>query len=242
MKAIVSAYYQIPSKQSHSWYLPHLIRWFRSIGKLTRVHFFTTADIHQELSRRIPNDSKHITFHIMPMERFQSARIEDGFWERQYSRDPERYHSPELGMIWYEKRHFVIEAMKVDPSDVFFWCDAGCIRDDKTEYFARNFGTRDVCVDDGTMHLQQVDRLKDEEFYQYPTTAIACAIMAGNRRAWIRFVQDYEESLREFDTVNISAISDQYVTARCVRKNTSGYTLHPEQTAISEWFKFLELL
>jgi len=239
MTCIVSAYYKIPSKSSHEAYFPHLLRWFRSVGTAPNVHFFTTDDVKREIVSQV--NTGNVLFHILPFESLTASSLGREFWERQYSRDPERYHSPELGMIWFEKQWFVNRVTQIDPSSVFAWCDAGCVRDDKTEEVATLFGRRGVSINDGKMHLQQVSPRLDKPFYTYPDRTLACAIMIGNREAWSGFNTHYMKSLREYDDAAVSAISDQYVLVRCVKTHPDHYVLHTPSVSISEWFSFLEV-
>jgi hypothetical protein len=240
MTCIVSAYYKIPSKSSHETYIPHLIRWFRSVGTAPNVHFFTTDDVRAELEAL--TDTGTVVFHSLPFEQL-TAMTQWGraFWERQYARDPERYHSPELAMIWYEKRHFVRRVMETEPSSVYIWCDAGCVRDEDSERAARSFGRREQALAD-TIHLQQIDNQPTKPFYAYPDTFIAGAILVGTRSAWDRYTQMYDSCLNAYDCAGVSAVSDQYITSSCVMQAPDLFTLHPERTHVNMWFKFLELL
>ena len=240
MVCIVSAYYKIPSKKPHDWYTPYLLRWFRSV-RAESIHFFTTQDVIDEVSLQV--DVSHITFHCIPFSELTANSKDTEFWERQYARDKERYHSPQLGMIWYEKRHFVRRAMEFDTtSDIFIWCDAGCIRNDTSENAARLFGKRNHPLNDNKIHLQCIARPVLKEFYQYPDKSIACGIMCGNRSAWLNFIKEYEISLDDFDKVGVPAIMDQYVVIRCFLKNISLFHLYPQVGIVDEWFKFLEFI
>ena len=183
---IVSAYYKIPSKQPHEWYLPFLINWFRTIRG--NIVFFTTLDVVEELKCFV--DLSHVKFYILPFEDLIANLKGIEFWNRQYARDVERYHSPQLGMIWYEKRHFVYKAMQLD---------TGCIRNNISQNTANYFGTRMTILNDNKMHLQQVNTFEPKEFCRYPDFCIAGAIMAGNRIAWLQFIDIYEKSLDEYD-------------------------------------------
>jgi hypothetical protein len=183
----------------------------------------------------------NVVFHILPFESLTAMELEPTFWERQYSRDPETYHSPELGMIWFEKQWFVNRIIQMDPSPVFVWCDAGCVRDERMEDIARLFGRRGVSMDDGKIHLQQVSPILDKPFYSYPDTTLACAIIIGNRKAWENLNTHYMKSLLEYDEACISAISDQYVLVRCVQTHPEDYMLHTPSVTICNWFSFLEV-
>ena len=240
MTCIVSAYYKIPSKQTHEWYMPHLIRWFRSVGTAPNVHFFTTEEIRDEIKTIV--DTGAVVFHILPFNELTAlTRWGHEFWERQYARDTERYHSPELGMIWYEKRHFVRRVMEIDCSKVFIWCDAGCVRDDATEEKARTFGRRTTIRDD-RIHLQRVMHQVFKQFYAHPDICVAGAILAGSKSAWTRYNVLYDRSLAEYDNAAVSGISDQYVTLRCVAHSPDAFMFHSEPSIVDPWFKFLELL
>jgi len=236
---IVSAYYKIPSKQPHEWYLPYLIHWFRTVRG--HIVFFTTLDVVEELKNFV--DLSHVKFYILPFEQLAANLKGHEFWIRQYARDEERYHSPQLGMIWYEKRHFIHKAIGLHPEvDVFIWCDAGCVRDEKSFTAARHFGTRSKDLNDGKMHLQQVNAFPQKEFCKFPDFCIAGAIMAGNRTAWLSFIELYEKSLDEYDAYGISAIMDQNVMHRCVLNKPDKFTLYPQESTVDIWFKFLEFL
>lgn len=242
MACIVSAYYKIPSKKPHEWYVPYLLRWFRSAASNTvPVHFFTTEDVREEL--RALTDISRIQFHILPFEQLTAAQFGREFWEIQYERDPERYHSPELGMIWYEKRHFVRRVMEIDAeATAFIWCDAGCIRNDGCEEVAKKLGQR-ATYEKGRMYLQCIKEATPKQFYKYPDEYIACGLLAGDRDAWSQFIGLYESTLFEYTNAFIPIISDQHITSSCVSKKPELFLLCTEEGKVDgTWFKFLELL
>ena len=61
MALIVSAYFKIPSKASHDFYLEHLQRFLSGIK--SHVEFFTTPDLVELLTKMRGN--LPITFHVM---------------------------------------------------------------------------------------------------------------------------------------------------------------------------------
>ena len=238
---VVSAYYKIPSKASHSTYKAHLTRFFRSIR--CAVLFFTSADLVDELRLLVPSSSA-VRFQTLDMSDWTAWKKGRAFWERQTARDPERYHTPELAAVWYEKKEFVARAIEQssDAFDTFLWCDAGCVRDDLSEEALRSFGLRNAPIHDGKLHLQQINAMTPKPFYTYPDVRIAGAILAGNRAAWHWFRYVYEIALDDYDGAGISANSDQYVMARCVDQNASQFSLWPNGTRLDDWFFFLEVL
>ena len=235
MVVIVSAFYPIPSKQPYGFYRPHLERWFRSLR--VAVVFFTTPEIWKDIQTfGVP------LWHVQPI--FHPFVIDSTLWNRQHARDPEPYHTPELGALWRAKREFVLRAATLHPTEVLIWCDAGCIRDDVSEAAARSFGQRlPAWLTDGTLHLQWIRDQPIQPFYRYPEYRIACAIMAGTREAWVQADMDYATVLQEYDEAAVSAISDQYVTASCQDRWPTHYTAHPiPSTAVDPWFFFLDVL
>lgn len=235
---IVSAYYKIPSKQPHSFYTPHLQRWFRSVR--APVVFFTTADVRAEVeSWGYP--LSHIQFVDLPFEELRAwTRLGPDFWNRQKSRDPEPYHTPALGAVWYEKKEFVDRAMELVPSaSVFIWCDAGCVRDDTSEIAMRDFGLRGGSLNDNTMHLARVCTAPVRPFYRAPYRCLAGGYQAGTRSAWKLHSEHYDHMLARYDTAGECCMSDQYIIKSCVDAQPALYTLHDPGRHEHPWFFFL---
>lgn len=239
MTVIVSAYFKIPSKQPHEVYIRYIRNFFASVS--VDVVFFTSADILTDLGS-IP---KNVTICLTSLASLEDFGMD--FWTRQSSRDTERYHTPQLGIIWYAKKTCVLRAMRLRPSEsVFIWCDAGCIRDDACLSAASQFGRRtNINLNDGSLHVQElIDQEIDltKMFHTFPERWIAGAIIAGNRQAWTHYKTIYDAMLDEYDDAGVSACSDQYVTASCIQRHPAFFTLHSEHVSVNDWFKFLELL
>jgi hypothetical protein len=240
---VVSAYYKIPSKQSHSFYASHLQRWFRSVR--VPVVFFTTSDMITEI-QSWGYSLGHVQFIEQAFEDLQVwKKLGRDFWLRQKERDPEPYHTPELGAIWYEKKEFVLRAMELQPKkEIFIWCDAGCIRNDASENAAKDFGTRNISLNDNQLHLQQICNVPLQKFYRFPTICIAGAIMAGNRTAWIDHSTLYDIIIQIYDFNKCPTIMDQYILKSCVDNRNHKYNCHvPDNTiTVDPWFFFLQYL
>ena len=237
---IVSAYFKIPSKQSYSSYQHHLNRFFRSIRCPTI--FFTSQDVLQYIES-VGHDLSLITFVMMTVDDFKAWERGREFWNRQKERDPELYHTPELAAIWYEKKEFIIRALSLSDANQFIWCDAGCVRDDESERALLYFGCRDVPLNDDTLHIQHIGNQVSRPYYSYPDCKFACAIMAGNRTAWLQYHTIYETVLTDYDHAGISGTSDQYILASCYDRQPSLFTTHtPRCTHIDHWFFMLEIL
>jgi hypothetical protein len=237
---IVSAYFIIPSKQPHTFYIQQMQRWFRSVR--CPVIFFTSPEIKSEILN-FGYDLSHVHFEEMEYRDMNAWKLGDEFWLRQCDRDIEKYHTPELAAIWYEKREFVKKAFLVSDADVFIWCDAGCIRDDACERAMQSFGLRCANIDDDRIHVQSINELQYRPFYSFPDFKIASAITAGNRNAWIAYSILYDRIVQKYDEAGVSCNSDQNVTLTCIDTNNELFTLHtPSNHDIDRWFFFLNTL
>ncbi len=238
---LVTAYYKIPSKQPHSFYMEHIKRLIRSVT--SSVIFFTTSDIQAEITE-FGYDISHIQFVTLPFEDLSAwSKLGRDFWDRQKERDPELYHTPELGAIWYEKKEFVNRAMQLSNAQFFIWCDAGCIRDTNAEEAAIKFGLRNYKFTPGKLHIQKIRNIPEKIYYTHPDISIAGAIIAGDRIAWDKHSELYDSVLKEYDMAGIAAMSDQYVTNTCISMCPELYMpVIPHQINVDEWFFFLQLL
>ena len=99
MAIIVSAYFKIPSKASHEFYLEHLKRFLTNIK--TNIVFFTTPDLVETLQHirgDLPINFQLINsiYDIVAFKRYGYD-----FWQKQCNIDVEKYHTPEVAAIWY---------------------------------------------------------------------------------------------------------------------------------------------
>ena len=103
---IVSAYYRIPSKQPHEFYIPHIKRFLSGIKNF--IIFFTEPELVEEFSKIRGNlPIQFVTDHDIFGKRNRT------FWEKQCQLDCEKYHTPELGAIWYNKKEFVLRTIEI---------------------------------------------------------------------------------------------------------------------------------
>lgn len=235
---IVTAYFRIPSKKPHEWYTPYLINFVKNVSG--NVIFFTEEEVMKQLTDMV--DTTHIRFVLMNFKDINAFKnFDQSFWKRQYERDPERYHSPELGAIWYEKKEFVLKAINMVDSEIFIWCDAGCVRDTIACMLMKNFGKRCVDMKHG-IHLQRVGIIGNKKFYSFNDVSIAGAIIAGDRDSWKTLKVLYDDTLREYDSNKVCGISDQYILLSCVDKIPTFFYLCDQDSSCNPWFKFLEIL
>lgn len=244
---IVTAYYLISAKQPHSFYMDNIKRFFKFVTQ--PVLFFTSYAMSKKL---IPLAGKNITFRIIEFNKlgvFNDFPRE--FWERQIQRDPESYHSWELGAIWANKKYFIREASNEYPDKEWFvWMDAGSVRKESWGPFIEPFTKRNFTSEPG-VYMQVLDRLpKDKTYFRYPDQHVAGALILFHRSCIQNYINDYNTVLKEYDANNIAGTSDQYIMATLLNK-------YPQWTGVERglvkqfnyvntcpdpWFFFLSLL
>lgn len=238
---IVTAFYKIPSKASFEKYLP----WIRNflIFIESPIVFFTTEDL-VDIFKSIRNEN--IIYEILPFEELVAIKqYGKDFWERQKERDPEKYHTPELGMIWYEKKEFVLKAIEKNyyNTEYFIWCDAGCVRSDLYKNNIKNFGQNLTQINENKLNIQQIKPFLTKEFYSFPDICIAGAIMIGNKEKWNMFKKYYDIILEKYDKNKTPTIMDQYIMAGVYQNFKEDINpIYKIEKCVDEWFFFLEML
>ena len=252
MPLIVSAYYKIPSKQTHERYLPCLHRFFKALrGKV--VVFFCSQDVHNEiLSFGI--DVTNVKFIVCEFTDLPLLKkFPYSFWEKQKRIDVESIHTPELGIIWSSKKEFLNTAMDLYPENEWFlWVDAGCIRKDEWLEPCSHLFERGAF--DAGIYVQNLNPIPMErELFQYDEYNywIAGGVIYAHRQYIPTYSAVYDSMLMKYDSANISAISDQYVTLSIITQQSESYLKPIHWYELSEefrshcpdnWFFFLSYL
>lgn len=242
---IVTAYYSIPSKQSHDFYMQNIVNFFKYIR--APVVFFTDQNIYTDLSSIAP---PNIEFQIKPFEEmtiFQEFPKE--FWETQITRDPEPYHTWQLGALWANKKGFVKVASELYKDDWFLWVDAGCIRKPTWKEYAIKTGLRNYPLEPG-VYIQCLNRMpQGKTFFTFPDRYIAGALIAFHRKYIDEYINEYNKMLNTYNSIKVSATMDQYIIASLNVKK-SKYIHFIERMQMTDyvqscpdaWFFFLAWL
>lgn len=250
MATIVSAYFDIPSKQPASFYAPHVKRFLQHLE--APLVFFTSANLLDVMRQhRAPFLDRTVFVCIEPREFRAFEKFGVDFWERQATLDMETYHTPLLAAVWYEKKEFVLRAIQSNPfnSEVFVWCDAGCVRDEAHAAHLKTFGTRSYGDKLGDrIVFQQIEPFSTKDLLEYPDVCIAGAIFAGRVDAWPAFVAAYDATMLTYVQYGVCCNSDQYIMATLAR--TRPDLVHPIlmtdardlPAGVDRWFFFLSYL
>ncbi len=254
---IVTAYFQMKSKLPHETYTKYARNFFTNVyfSKISVV-FFTSETVREEWKDFltfpnikiviVPDDAIHTVF-------VAYKKWKREFWAKHIDLDLEKEHSVELGMIWYEKPHFILQAAAMFPEFQFYiWVDVGCVRNACEATCIQFFGHRFLkqhLLDEETkkqdkLHLQCINEIEYKNFYQFQDRSIAGAIMFGSKKAWMKHVELYDAILMEYDVANKCATKDQHIIRSCVDRRPDLYQLHtpPEPLFVDIWFFFLQSL
>ena len=237
---IVSAYYDIPSKQPASFYYEHIRRFFKYIR--APVLFFTDQKNHDKV-KHLAGDN--VEFKIQPFEDmaiFKNFPID--FWKHQITKDPEKYHTWQVGAVWANKSGFVKQASEIKKDyEWYMWVDAGCVRTDAWQPHLTTFGKRPNELSEG-VYYQLLSNLPTEiRFFRHPDTFIAGSHILFHTDYICKFIDSYENTLRDYALNNQSVISDQYIMARMsfYSKFMKPLLFNNAIHTVSEWFFFFSV-
>lgn len=243
MSLLVSAYYRIPSKQPHTFYQAHLKRFF-SFLKGKPILFFCQEETQREIeSFGVPLDT--VKFVILPFSQlYQEAGVPLEMWKETCKIDPEKYHTPELGIVWSCKKEFVrLASERKKDIDWFIWIDAGCIRNEMWEESCKEFTNCKLQTLAPGVYLQKIKTIQTKQFYTYPDISIAGAIIVFHKNYILPYRSLYNSTLLQYYINNVPFIMDQYIMLSMI--NVENEWLHTiDATTLSlrndKWFFFLE--
>lgn len=223
MPIIVSAYFKIPSKKSHTFYLEHLYRFF-DLLQGNEIVFFCTSEMKSEILN-FGLDYTKVLFSLCDFNDLPILnKFPISFWVKHKMIDKELYHTSELGIIWSSKKEFLCRATEIYPStDWFLWVDSGCIRVDSWKEPCKQLFKRNTLAPG--VYLQNLNPIpKEQEFFQFTGDYwIAGALIYAHRDYIHTFSSTYDNMLKKYDVAGVSVISDQYIMASIVNKNSETY-------------------
>jgi hypothetical protein len=190
------------------------------------------------------------------------------YWKYCHSIDIEnKYHSPELYMIWAEKTFFLKRAINLNPfnSNYFFWSDIGCIRNEKMLQEIRTFPNLKFfqqynlekfflsCVEP----FQTIDKIftKDKISLTHKNkNGKSCEIinriqggfLGGSIKSIEKWVDSFINELALFISSKTFGGKDQYIFNHIYLKNPENFNLlvpyvyKKDDIYFDEWFSYLK--
>lgn len=126
---ISTAYYNLGKASKHS--SENFAVWNERFFRLPDNMVIFTDATSMELIRSVRRKSLGCTV-IVIQDLYQTRAAKMTDWTMQYEKDHEKYHSPELYILWSQKSFWLASTSVVNPfhSSYFFWADSGQFRDD----------------------------------------------------------------------------------------------------------------
>ena len=229
MCTVVTCYFQIKSKHPVS----HYMEWMKHmLEKKTPMVIFCDEASYPIILAERTYPTKII---VTTLEQFHSYKYIDTY-RANYEIDHERYHSPELYLIWAEKIHFMKLALEMNPfqSDYFLWVDIGCFREPFLSRWPNPKRIRQL--DSSKLLTLYVTPFTEEELKCTKETLpsflinnrLGATIFGGGKDVLLRYHELYYEMLEYFISIDRFIGKDQSIL-------NSVYLLHPELFELVEW-------
>ena len=237
---VVSAYYPLKSKYDPKEYLKWMELWSTLDCNLV---FFTTPELVTYFENlRGLKPTKIITLDFSELEAYK--RYGNDLWKLQNEKDHEEAHTPELYVIWYEKKEFVKKAIDLDyfNTNKFVWCDAGICRSKQWIPFIRNFPRSDKITNKFT--VLRITDFENHEDYQ-KINCVGGGILAGTKENWLIYYDKYDSMLKKYINNDKFIGKDQSIIASLIKEEPEFFNVVPYITELDGftcWFSLLFLL
>ena len=218
---VVTAYYPIKSKFSIQDYIKWMEIWKQIPCKLV---FYTTNNlvpIIENLRKDLP--TKVIALEFEKLDGITKYGID--FWKNQYLKDHETYHTPELYILWYEKKGFVKRAIEYNyfNTSKFVWCDAGICRNHDWIPHILNFPKAYKIPDNKFSVLRITDFEKHDDFQKI--NCVGGGILAASKDIWLEFYDKYDSMIQEYVSQNKFVGKDQSIIASLIKKTPDFFNI-----------------
>jgi hypothetical protein len=250
---VVSAFYVMNSKFPPAQYMNWIQTFLQNIP--CKLVFFTDEELLPILKQMREPYLDRTKFIVLPREEWVAyTRYGKPFWESMKMLDHEaQIHSADLYAIWYEKKEFVLRAIKENPfqTNYFIWCDAGAFRYPEWLPQLQKFGGKGIqtIIPEDRMVLLQVEPFTDEDEEDFFldkigkfdfVNRIGGGIQGGTSFAWTTWSMYYDEKLKERAFRGMFVGKDQTIMAALVLQYKHLVKMIPADRSIRDhWFTLL---
>jgi hypothetical protein len=211
-------------------------------GKIhCKLVFFTTNDFVPF----IENIRKDLPTKIVALEFEELDGIKkygNDFWKNEYNKDHEKYHTPELYILWYEKKGFVKKAIDINPFNTskFVWCDAGICRNEEWIPHILNFPKAYKIPDNKFSVLRITDFEKYDDFQKI--NCVGGGILAASKDIWLQFYDKYDFMIQEYVSQNKFVGKDQSIIASLIKKEPDFFNIIEKINGFDDFIIWFSLL
>lgn len=211
--------------------------------------FFTPAEYIGPLTEwRKPFMDRTV---FVPFDLNNAAAIQKygySFWEQQFDLDQEydfhdktlKIHSPQLYIIWYEKKEFVLRAIELNPfkHNKFLWADAGGFRVKSWYPLLQKFPLAEKIPDKKFFILSIKPFSEDDALLaDRKEPRIGGGYLAAPAEVWKEFSKSYDIMLNKYKEAGIYAGKDQNIIASMYLENPDFFALIPSDLSSEDpWF------
>lgn len=248
---VVSSYYEIPSKHSHTLYR----EWGKRFLTLSAPIVLFVESSMVEWIRECRGDKPIHIIEIPFQELDMWVKYKD-IWQENHGRDPEKHiHSPELYAIWAQKSVFVERAIQCNPfhTEYFFWCDFGIFREEYSAEIMNSFPhTRYLYTD--KIILNAVQPMSKEEWMATPDGLMGIEVSSswneprfvgglwgGGIKGCMRWNRAYKDMLKEYVKRGRFMGKDQIVMLSTYLTDSSLAIVVERTAQTNPWFFLIYL-
>lgn len=232
---LVSAYYKVPSKHSHTEFLG----WMEGLLQTTDNLVIFTEEWLIPVMEQAANGSRHHgnTKYVISniSDSMVGKRYRQSAWAAQLSVDleAELHKTVETYWIWNEKVEMVRRVVEENPfnSDLFFWVDIGYLRTSGGRYKNKKWVRKEVFPSDCITvlvveeftgdDLKLNDESRSEIQFNNPKWRLAGGIWGGTAGAVLAWHKEYYSTLDRYMEQERFAGNDQAIMATTCMENPS---------------------
>lgn len=240
--SIISCYYKIKSKRSHSIYDNYISNLFTNIDRNANFILFTSKDLEEYFLRKtkLLNNVKIIIKEFDEIELFNQYK---DIWDNQYQIDKQKNtgRGIECYVLWNSKLNFIKEAIQFNyfNSDKFIWMDIGMIRNNDYIGYLNNYPKYENISNDkiDIILLKNFDN-PNQKFFQ--DEIHIGGTYGGQKDTFTKFIDLYYKKFNEYVANNKFIGCDQQIISSVYLENMNLFNPIKPICKTDPWFYLIK--
>lgn len=241
--SIVSCYYKIKSKRSHTNYDNYINNLFNNINKNVNFVLFTSKDLEEYflIKTKTLRNIKIIIKEFNEIELFNQYK---DIWDNQYKMDLQKNtgRGIECYVLWNSKLNFIKETIQLNyfNSDKFIWMDIGMIRNNDYIKYLSNFPIYENVSNDeiDIILLRNFNNLNQKYFQD--EIHFSGAMYGAHKDIFIKFINLYYKKFDEYIDNNRFIGCDQQIISSVYLENTNLFNPIKPIGKTDPWFYLIK--